>query len=128
MRPDVLCIDASDSRRRVEGESTSVISGVDSMEGALPVEHWREPFFRLLVALLSSEILGKLSPPVVSLFAVDVIPGSIETTDLIGKTRSVAEGLKGPEGESKESDMGEPMPCMLGFHGVERGSWEPHRA
>lgn len=85
-----------------------------SIEDALLVEIWRALVLRSLAALLGRDIPGKSSAPVVSNFAVGVAVWSTDTTDLIGKTRSVAEGLKGREGEL--------MFCVLCFHGVERDS------
>ena len=70
---------------------------------------------------------GKPSAGVVSALARGVGLGSTETTDLIGKTRSVAEGLIAPNGESDlEEDTGDEVSacvsCKDGRHGVRRSS------
>lgn len=101
---------------------------MDSTEGVLPVETWRELDFRSLAALLGRDIPGKLLPPLVSNLAVGVAAESTETTDLIGKTRSVAEGLNGPYEESTESEVSELVSCMLGKHSVEGCSLAPRNA
>ena len=121
-----------DSRRRFEGESAAAVSDPDSSPDALPVEKWRDSCLRSLVVLLGKDMPGKPSPPVVSVFGLGVVVGSTDTTDLIGKTRSVADGLIAPKGDSEEGDViGELVlciscPCRLGFHGMRCDS-EPHR-
>lgn len=75
---------------------------------------------------------GKPSPLVVSILCLGVGVGSTDTTDLIGKTRSEAEGLIAPKGDSEEGDViGEAVPrisvpCKLGLQGTRCVS-EPHR-
>jgi len=79
-----------------------------------------------LAALFGKDIPGKLSLSFLSVLAVGVAAWSTDTTELMGKTRSVAEGLRGPEGESTRLEMGELKSCIFDFHGVECGSLEPH--
>lgn len=64
---------------------------------------------------------GNPSDPIVSALARGVGVGSTETTDLIGNTRSVAEGLIAPNGDSDLEDAGELsicVSCKVGLHGV----------
>ena len=74
---------------------------------------------------------GNPSPPVVSILGLGVGVGSTDTTDLIGKTRSVADGLIWPKGDAEEDDdIGELAPCLsspcgLGLQGLRCVS-EPH--
>ena len=64
---------------------------------------------------------GNPSPPLVSILGLGVDVGSTDTTDLIGKTRSVADGLIWPKGDAEEDDdIGElapypSSPCGLGL-------------
>lgn len=74
------------------------------------------------MVLLGRDMPGKPSPLVVSILCLGVGVGSTDTTDLIGKTRSVADGLIAPNGES-EVVVGELVLCIsypsrFGFHGV----------
>ena len=83
-----------------------------------------------LVALLGKDMPGKLSPAVISSLGLGVGVGSTDTTDLIGKTRSVADGLIALKGDS-EDVIGEPGPCeslhcKLGLHGTRSIVSEPH--
>lgn len=126
MRPWNDSTGASDSRSRCEGESTGIIVVVNSAGGALPVKICRVPILESLAALFGKDNPGKLSVSLLSVLAVGVAAGSTDTTELMGKTRSVAKGLRGPEGESTRSEMGELKSCIFGFHVVERSSLEPH--
>lgn len=134
--PSGLCTDATwtpDSRRRLEGESTAAASDPDSSPDALPVEKWRDSRLGSLVVLLGKDMPGKPSPLVVSILCLGVGVGSTDTTDLMGKTRSEADGLIAPNGDSEEGDViGEFVPCIsflckLGLHGT-RWVSEPHSA
>ena len=56
---------------------------------------------------------GNPSPPVVSILGLGVDVGSTDTTDRIGKTRSVADGLIALNGDSDKDDgIGELVPCL----------------
>lgn len=122
---------APDSRRLLEGESVAAVSDSGSSPDALPVEKWRDSRLRSLVVLLGKDMPGNPFPPVVSILGLDVGVGSTDTTDLMGKTRSVANGLIAPKGNSEEGDaIGELMlcisvPCRLGLHNTPCVS-EPH--
>ena len=86
-----------------------------------------------------SRLDGRLEGPTIpgnpsdvpdSPLAMGVGVGSTETTDLMGKTRSVAEGLIGPKGESDLEDGEERSTCCASdrsdLHGVRRWS-ESHK-
>lgn len=66
-----------------------------------------------------------------SILGLGVVVGSTDTTDLMGKTRSVAVGLITPNGNSEEGAVIDELvpcvsfPCRLGLHGVRCVS-EPH--
>ena len=74
---------------------------------------------------------GNSSPHGVSILDLDVGVGSTDTTDRIGKTRSEADGLIAPNGDSDDDDgIGELVPfplfsCGLGLEG-RRCVSEPH--
>lgn len=112
-----------DPRRGLEGESAAAVSDSDSRPDALPIEMWPGSRLGSLVVLLGRDMPGKPSPPVVSILGFGVGVGSTDTTDLMGKTRSVADGLIAPKGDSEEGDViGELVPCVsfpcrLGLHG-----------
>lgn len=72
---------------------------------------------RSLDELLDRDIPGKPSKPALSDLAIGVAVRSTETTDLIGKTRSVVEGLSWSEGVSEGFDIGELRVCNLGSRG-----------
>lgn len=121
-----------DSRRRAEGRSAIVVSDFDFSPDALPVEHRRDSRLLSLVVLLGTDMPGNPSPTFVSILGLGVDVGSTDTTDLIGKTRSVADGLIAPNGDSEEEDggIGELVPCLssscgLGLHGP-RPVFGPH--
>lgn len=102
-----------DSARRPESESTAAVSDFDSSPDALPVEKCRDSCLLSLVVLLGKDKPGNPSPPVVSTLGLGVDPGSTDTTDRIGKTRSVADGLIAPNGDSdKDNGFGELVPCL----------------
>ena len=120
----------SDSRRRLEGDSLAAVSGSDSSPDTLPVEKWRGSRLGSLVGLLGKALPRNPSPAVVSSLGLGVGVGSTDTTDLIGKTRSVADGLMALKGES-EDVIGEPGPCKsffcrLGLDGTRSLVSEPH--
>ena len=96
-----------DSLRRFEGESTGPTPGVDSTE--LPLEDGRVPTLRSLVSLLGRDVPGKSSPPAEFTLGFGVVVGSTDTTDRIGNTRSMAEGLIALNGDSGP-DNGELKP------------------
>lgn len=102
-----------DSGRRPEGEFTAAVSNFDSCPDALPVEKCRDSCLLSLVVLLGNDKPGNPSSPVVSILGLGVDVGSTDTTDRIGKTRSVADGLIAPNGDpDKDNDFGEPVPCL----------------
>ena len=76
------------------------------------------------MVLLGKDTPGKPSPHVVSIFGLGEGVGSTDTTDFMGKTRSVADGLIAPKGDSEGGDViGELVPCFsypckLGLHGM----------
>ncbi len=113
-----------DSRRRPDGVSTAAVSGLDSGADALPVEKWRDSRLLSLVVLLGKDMPGNPSPLVTSVLSLGVGVGSTDTTDLIGKTRSVADGLIAPNGDSEEgAGIGDLVSwlsflCSLGLHGM----------
>ena len=118
------CADANltpDSRRRFEVGSAVAVSDPGSSPDVLFVKKRWDSRCRSLVVLLGKDIPGKPSPLVVSILGLGVGVGSTDTTDLIGKTRSVAVGLIAPNGES-EVVAGELVLCAsypsFGFHGV----------
>ena len=118
------------SRRRLDGDSLAAVSLSDSSPDTLPVEKWRASRLGSLVALLGKDMPGNPSPAVVSNLGLGVGVGSTDTTDLIGKTRSVADGLIALKGDS-EDIVGEPGPCesflcRLGLHGTRSIVSEPH--
>lgn len=101
------------SGRRPEGESTDAVSDFDSSPDALPVEKCRDSCLLSLVVLLGKDKPGNPSPPVVSILGLGVDAGSTDTTDRIGKTRSVADGLIAPNGDSDDDNgFGELVPCL----------------
>ena len=101
------------SGRRPERESTDAVSDFDSSPDALPVEKFRDSCLLSLVVLLGKDKPGNPSPPVVSILGLGVDAGSTDTTDRIGKTRSVADGLIAPNGDSDEDNgFGELVPCL----------------
>ena len=89
-------------RRLLEG--VSICGSSVSSDGALLSECWRD-------CDLETAIPGKWSPLMVSARLNGVGLGSTDTTDRIGKTRSLVVGLDGPNGESEEFDGGEVRPC-----------------
>ena len=112
-----------DSRRPLDGESAAAVPEFDSCADTLPVEKARESGLLSSVLLLGKDMPGNPSPPLVSILGgLGVGVGSTDTTDLIGKTRSVADGLIWPKGDAEEDDdMGElalcpSSPCRLGLH------------
>ena len=119
-----------DSRRRLDGDSLAAVSGSDSSPDTLPVEKCRASRLGSLVALLGNDMSGNPSPAVESSLGLGVGVGSTDTTDLIGKTRSVADGLMALKGDS-EDVIGERAPCesllcTLGLHGTRSVVSEPH--
>ena len=119
-----------DSRRRLDGDSLAAVSGSESSPDTLPVEKWRGSRLGSLVALPGKDMPGNPSPAVVSSLGLGVGVGSTDTTDLIGKTRSVADGLIALKGDS-EDVVGEPglcesLLCRPGFHGTRSINSEPH--
>lgn len=69
----------------------------------------------VLLMLLGSTIPEKPSPLYLSGLLRGVGAGSTDTTDLIGKTRSVADGLNWSKGESELGDMEDStpgVPCL----------------
>ena len=93
---------APESRRRSEGEFVAAVSGCDSRPDALLEEKWRDSCLLSLVVLLGKDKPGNPSPPVVSILGLGVDVGSTDTADLIGKIRSVTNGLMAPNGDSEE--------------------------
>lgn len=81
---------------------------------------------RLEGLLVGGTMPGNSSAPIASALIRGVGLGSTETTDRIGKTRSVAEGLIAPNGESAlEEGEGPSTNCgsgRVGRHGVRLGS------
>lgn len=119
------CTDGSStlsSRGLLEGDSAAADSKSASGPDALP-EKWRDSRLCSLVVLLGKDMPGNPSPLVVSILGLGVGVGSTETTDLIGKTRSVADGLIAPNGDSEEDGTGELVPylscsCRFDLHGM----------
>ena len=95
------------------------------------MEKWRDSRLLSLVVLLGKDMPGNPSPPLVSILDLGVGIGSTDTTDLIGKTRSVAEGLIVPNGDSEDAGIGELVPCPPLSRGLDlpgtRCVLEPHR-
>ena len=92
--------DVIGSCRDLEGVSDA-ISGVEEVECTLLVEKWRGLCLPSVLALMGATIPGKASPDIVLiLVAPGVGLGSTDTTDRIGKTRSVASGLNASKEDS----------------------------
>lgn len=65
------------------------------------------------MVLLGKDMSGNPSPAAVSILGLGVVVGSTDTTDLMGKTRSEADGLITPKGDSEGDVTGELVPCVL---------------
>ena len=96
----------SDLLDRLDGDSDGSDSEADSFWLPVPVAALRTSDLPPLAVLLDTDMPGKLSLSVLSSLATGVALGSTETTDLMGKTRSVVDEFNRSKGELDELLVG----------------------